>query len=1323
MGDGRRLTADRYYGVLDTRLSNLEVALEHIADNNPSEEELIEWILETTNALNQSGVERRLRFLETIDLLEKISGHYSPTTRAEEFLQSGDTRVIFEGLQENVKGFKQLLNALLERPLSQEEFREVLAQNEEFEGGVGVATRHREWLQMLGFITPAGDDRYQLTNRGYELANKIVSGEDDSDFKRPDNPPTKFDSSDSSWCDAIRKEIIRYCDHNETPNFDLQGFLDFSEESLTSKFPKNDTIEASTRRTLQELRDNSEIKSLGEGRYRRKALNFTNKSVNLPTPHSTLSHRLQYAIAHYGEAKSENNWNHPAVVLINSELPEEFQSQLDHDNIDPHGIQPKYLHIRGSSGNDRMSNIPWIGVFDDRVADNLQGGLYIVYLFDTAENRLFLTLNQGMTVLEDNYGLDKAKKILSRRAEILRTQINLEGFEMEAINLSSSLLTGRNQNYGDSTICYRYYDAGQFPGEDEFLVDLSKLIVTYQDLVDTGYYDSLLAAFDHENIVQQDPDSTHVEKGSAEYEANREDRKKMNTTPTVWIEKTQTRNRPYKQEGKYRLGKALTSPSRDQGGRKRYETIRESQVGDIVIHLLQDQHQFTSISVIDSELYEDFEGPPDDRWTGEQQEQGGYLRWLREYEGIEPQIHVYDDFLEKPEYQEQLREIREDSEKIFYNKHLSLNQGHYFTQCPDQLVEILAEESPYLAELLRKRGYEFESSVGLPPADTYEGIKEATEDIQTRLKQTEEVATWPTADIARSIVRDWTDAIRQANLIEGDISSSSRIRCEQIVQFYEDNADQLKEIAESIKSGTLENSDLTAGQVVFVTSLRGLQKESSITPNFNHVKFRQLLRGVHNEQGGDKLVAPDEQPKDSKTIERQLRNTGQLVFYGPPGTGKTYTAQRFARWWLNQQPGYTPSSNQLEIVTFHPSFSYEDFLEGLTAEADDGTVEYKIKDGVFKRICKRAKRAYHHAQQNEDVEEPPRFVLIIDEINRGNLAQIFGETITLLEVNKRLGEEDEVEITLAHSGESFSVPPNLYVIGTMNTADRSIALVDAALRRRFRFVSFPPNYTALIDYYDEFEDLEVVRETARVEPDPYRSLVALSILGLRELNDQIIDTPDLGKGKQIGHSYLMGLEDVSDVLDAWKYEILPLLEEYYFGQFDRIREELFRGSGDRLFHWKMEEIADFTADDLRRTLANLDGISLAEPETETKKDTQNTLNLLLDEKLVEAGDQLVFDESKVPTETDQPYDSSERFWQCEVTGKIGQSDGVKWLYNDEEYSFSGLAQTILEQISEHTGAVTGPDYWRHPGFDDRRLVDLRTEIQTGELAFEEQATE
>ncbi|WP_227353809.1 AAA family ATPase [Haladaptatus salinisoli] len=792
----------------------------------------------------------------------------------------------------------------------------------------------------------------------------------------------------------------------------------------------------------------------------------------------------------------------------------------------------------------------------------------------------------------------------------------------------------------------------------------------------------------------------------------------VNTNPTVWIEKTQTQNRPYKQKGEYKLGKALMSPSRDQGGRKRYETMREAEVGDIVIHLLQDQHQFASVSVIDSELNESFEGPPDDRWTDEQQEQGGYLRWLREYEGIEPQIHVYDDLLEKPEYQERLRQIREGSEKIFYDKRLSLNQGHYFTRCPDELVEILAEESPYLAELLEERGYRFDGGGSISPADPYEGITDATKDIKARVSQTSGAENWLGEKIAETIVRDWTEALRRSDLIGGIVDAPDAVKCEQIVQVYRDNTQRLEELAETIGSATIQKSSLDEGQVLFVALLRDLQSETGINPNMNHVKFGALLQGRHKGDGGDELTPPDRRPAETGTIERQLKQAQQLVFYGPPGTGKTYTARQFARWWLNQQSEYTPTMEQLETVTFHPSFSYEDFIEGLTAEADDGAVEYRIEDGVFKRICRRAETAYQHAKQNDDLDEARRFVLIVDEINRGNLAQIFGETITLLESDKRLDQPNEVEITLAHSRESFTVPPNLYVIGTMNTADRSIALVDAALRRRFRFLAFPPNYSVLIDHHG-FEGLNEIQDVARTSSDPYRSLVTLSILAVRELNETIVDTPDLGKGKQIGHSYLMNLDEAADIVDAWKFEILPLLEEYYFGQFERIREELFQASGGRLFHWDTEEIADFTRDDLRRALASFVDISLVEPEvngdTDEGADTVYTLNLLLEESVLQAGDELVFDEEKVPEGSDRPYDPSEAFWRCEITGKTGQSNGVRWLFNDEEYSFSGLAQAVLEQASEHSGKVTGPDYWRHPGFDNKRLVDIRSEVQSGAL--------
>lgn len=201
MGDGRRLTTDRYFGDLDTRLENLESALEYLDVENPSHEELTQWIFDTTNAQNQAGVDRRVGFLETIDLLETNSGQYTLTERAEEYLQRGDTRIIFDGLRKNVKGFERLLEALTEQPLSDNGLREVLAQNEDFEGGSGVASRHREWLQMLNFVTETDDGRYRLTEQGRELASEIVdsgSSETANIYLAPcasSSPQTHFEES------------------------------------------------------------------------------------------------------------------------------------------------------------------------------------------------------------------------------------------------------------------------------------------------------------------------------------------------------------------------------------------------------------------------------------------------------------------------------------------------------------------------------------------------------------------------------------------------------------------------------------------------------------------------------------------------------------------------------------------------------------------------------------------------------------------------------------------------------------------------------------------------------------------------------------------------------------------------------------------------------------------------------------------------------------------------------------------------------------------------------------------------------------------------
>ena len=186
-----------------------------------------------------------------------------------------------------------------------------------------------------------------------------------------------------------------------------------------------------------------------------------------------------------------------------------------------------------------------------------------------------------------------------------------------------------------------------------------------------------------------------------------------------------------------------------------------------------------------------------------------------------------------------------------------------------------------------------------------------------------------------------------------------------------------------------------------------------------------------------------------------------LIIYGPPGTGKTYRLKN------DYLPRYEDEAgDRFEFVTFHQSYAYEDFVEGIRPVTEDGTVTYEVRSGVLKRLCERARRA-----------PDMRFALFIDEINRGNVAKVFGELITLVEVDKRIRTDTTgirlasckgLEVTLPYSGERFGVPANVDVIGTMNTADRSIALLDSALRRRFRFEELTPK-PELLESIDDGE--------------------------------------------------------------------------------------------------------------------------------------------------------------------------------------------------------------------------------------------------------------
>jgi 5-methylcytosine-specific restriction protein B len=230
--------------------------------------------------------------------------------------------------------------------------------------------------------------------------------------------------------------------------------------------------------------------------------------------------------------------------------------------------------------------------------------------------------------------------------------------------------------------------------------------------------------------------------------------------------------------------------------------------------------------------------------------------------------------------------------------------------------------------------------------------------------------------------------------------------------------------------------------------------------------------------------------------------------------------------------GFT-SEAQSEFVTFHQSFAYEEFVEGLKPLAPrqgDTQIRYEVVPGVFRRVCANAEAAWRARP-----DAAPKYLLVIDEINRANIAKVFGELITLVEDDKRLGQANEITVTLPYSGQQFGVPPNLYILGTMNTADRSIALLDIALRRRFTFMELSPDASLL----------------------PTVAGVDLSRL-LTSLNERV--TALLDRDHQIGHSYFMADSeedlDADDLRFMWYHRVVPLLQEYFYNDGERLRAVL-----------------------------------------------------------------------------------------------------------------------------------------------------------------------
>lgn len=345
--------------------------------------------------------------------------------------------------------------------------------------------------------------------------------------------------------------------------------------------------------------------------------------------------------------------------------------------------------------------------------------------------------------------------------------------------------------------------------------------------------------------------------------------------------------------------------------------------------------------------------------------------------------------------------------------------------------------------------------------------------------------------------------------------------------------------------------------------------DETILPELRKM-WNKLINGEENSKTSD---GGDEKETMGKASKKEFDKN--VIFYGPPGTGKTYTTAKRAveicktesekeltdYSEIMERYNELKKKNRIEFITFHQSYGYEEFIEGIKPvisneddESEDESennkesktnikiendVKYDIVDGIFKKFCDNARKAIIETHDNKENKEP--YVFIIDEINRGNISKIFGELITLIETTKRAGKEECISTKLPYSNEEFTVPDNVYIIGTMNTADRSIALMDTALRRRFKFEEMLPNYDLLKDIFVEDKGVKV-------------NIGAM----LKVINERIEYLYD--REHTIGHAVFLekGKDnridiDINKLENIFKKSIIPLLQEYFYEDYEKIR--------------------------------------------------------------------------------------------------------------------------------------------------------------------------
>jgi 5-methylcytosine-specific restriction protein B len=648
--------------------------------------------------------------------------------------------------------------------------------------------------------------------------------------------------------------------------------------------------------------------------------------------------------------------------------------------------------------------------------------------------------------------------------------------------------------------------------------------------------------------------------------------------PRIWVEKTLVQDRSDRQEGPHRLGVALWSPQRGSDGRDTYANMREVKVGDVVMHLT-DNEAITGISIVAEPLDTGFAGVVGTKWASGP----CYRIALRDFCLLDPPLRR-EWFFGDPEIGERLRFLSTQprGRGLFFNGKLELNQGLYLTEAPPSLVAAL--DAAYVSHT--------GGHIPMLPAAMLEaGAVADAEDnlgVPERVQPTAQRRSWVYSPGQQAV---YWDEFYQGGIMAlgwddiGDFESLKTI--EDFRKALEENLGSDKDQGQNARMCFDFAHTMHPGDIVYAK--RGRQTfvgRGIVEGEYRHDSSRSELTNVRRVRwtARGEWPSPDKLPMKTLTewtafpallekieglvtevsagygkplppakpaAERQpysvddaldglfmrrdeftrlvdnWRKKKNLILQGAPGVGKTFVARRLAYALM----GYKDPT-RVRTVQFHQSYGYEDFVQGYRPSGSG----FILREGVFLNFCARA------------LEDPSeQYVFIIDEINRGNLSRILGELMLLIEPDKR-SPEWAVKLAYAEKAEErFYVPSNVFILGMMNTADRSLAVVDYALRRRFAFATILPAFG------------ESAFRAYLLNCGVVEALADQLIDRMMALNAAIAaDTTNLGRGYCIGQSFFTPVGDGEHGLHWYnkvvETEIVPLLEEYWFDQPDKVEQ-------------------------------------------------------------------------------------------------------------------------------------------------------------------------